>query len=236
MLNPNAQVKLSFRFLLKKAMYIRPTQPSVKSNQEQNAQNSEEDRSNDQGPPNKKRKGKRGMNKNRPRQPRPDQTSKLCSFISNGEECIRGDKCFFGHSVEEYLKSKQPDIGEKCIVHERFGKCTFGLNCRFSKSHIDDKFINIVNEELCSKMEHLKTKDTLKKELQISLRKKQYKFPSSDKYLSTLKQQYKGFSKNDETKPVGSVTDEDTIKLRPSEKKKVKLSRQKKKMFYKTLN
>lgn len=199
-----------------------PIHPLVLQEKAEQKSEEQEERSSDQEPPSKKKKGKRGMNKNRPRQPRPDHKTKLCSFIANGEECKRGENCYFEHSVGEFIKIKQPDIGDKCIVFERFGKCPYGLNCRFSKSHIDDKHNNIVNEELCSKMQHLKTKDTLKKELQIALRKRQYKFPRTAKYLAALGQDYKGFTKNNnEGKPFGSVTDEDAIKLRPSEKKKV---------------
>lgn len=175
-------------------------------------------------PPHKKKKGKRGMNKNRPRQPRPDNTSKLCSYTANGEQCLRGDKCFYGHSVEEYLKNKLPDIGSDCVVFKRFGKCSYGINCRFSQCHVDENFKSIVDEDLRSKMEHLKTKDTLRKDLQVSLRKKQYLFPRTDRYLSTLKTKFKGATqKSVESKPIGSVTDEDVVRLRPNEKKKVRL-------------
>lgn len=211
------------RFLVEKPM--KPIHPLVKKETAADKSNDQEDESSDQEPLSKKQKGKRGMNKNRPRQPRPNNKTKLCSFIANGEECQRGEKCFFEHSLEEFMKIKQPDIGDKCAVFERFGKCPYGVNCRFGKSHLDDKNNNFVDEELYSKMQHLKTKDTLKKELQIALRKRQYKFPRTAKYLATLSKDYKGFSKNNnESKPVGSVTNEDSITLRPNEKKKVILA------------
>lgn len=183
--------------------------------------NDEDDSSNPQSdePPSKRKKGKqRGMNKKRPRQPRPDRSTKLCSFIANGKECSRGEQCHFGHSIEKYLESKPLDIGENCILFERFGKCNFGINCRFSKHHVDEEYKNIVNEELFAKTQHLRTKDTLYKDLQISLRKKKYSFPRSDQYLASLKQKAKA-----EPRSV-CVVDEGEIRLRPCEKKKVSLS------------
>jgi hypothetical protein len=176
-------------------------------------------------PPCKKKKGKRGMNKKRPRQPRPDHSSKLCSFIANGEECARYEKCFFGHSIQSYLENKLPDIGDNCIVYERFGKCHFGINCRFSKSHVNEDFGNIINEDLFAKTKDLKTKDTLYKDLQISLRKKKYSFPKSEKYLASLKQHSKAVPSSNDTTSIDkgcvAATDEGVIRLRPCEKKKV---------------
>lgn len=212
------------RFLISRAEYIskfskaKDLQPIIQDNNDQEKKeemNNEEEDSNKE-PPSKRKKGKqRGMNKKRPRQPRPDRSTKLCSFTANGEECTRGDQCYFGHSIEKYLESKPPNIGENCIVFERFGKCNFGINCRFSKHHVDEGYKNIINEELFAKTQNLKTKDTLYKDLQVSLRKKKYPFPRSDQYLAALKQK---------SKPEPSsihVVDEGEIRLRPCEKKKV---------------
>ncbi|XP_031566766.1 tRNA-dihydrouridine(47) synthase [NAD(P)(+)]-like [Actinia tenebrosa] len=221
------------QFLISKAEYISKYSkgkdlPVQNNNQDKNDQENkqemvteEEDPNNQESeePPSKRKKGKqRGMNKKRPRQPRPDRSTKLCSFIANGEECARGEQCHFGHSIQKYLENKPPDIGENCIVFERFGKCNFGINCRFSKNHIDEEYKNIVNEELFANKKHLRTKDTLYKDLQISLRKKKYSFPRSDQYLASLKQKSKAEPSNI------SVVDEGEIRLRPCEKKKIDFS------------
>lgn len=171
------------------------------------------------------------MNKNRPRAAKLDFKQQLCSSIAKGEECGYGDdKCRYLHDIKQYMKNfKPPDIGETCINFEKFGKCTFGVTCRYGKNHISKSFKNIVNEELYEKTAPLRTKTVLSKELVFALRKKKYEFANSDTFVKQLAEVKAEGKPNSELgslskicgKPEGAVTDEDMIKLRPEEKKKV---------------
>ena len=174
---------------------------------------------------------KRGMNKNRPRAAKLDFSEQLCNTFARGEECTYGDKCRYLHDVAEYVeRHKPPDIGESCVNFEKFGKCIYGVTCRYGKKHISEDFKNIVNAELYEETASLRTKSVLSKELTVSLRKKNYEFPRVETYLKHLAEVKAEGKPNSElgnlarlpAKCEGAVTDEDVIKLRPQEKKKVK--------------
>lgn len=180
-------------------------------------------------PPAKKKK--RGMNKNRPRAAKLDFKQQLCTNIVRGEECGYGDeKCKYLHDIEKFIENYKPaDIGENCVNFEKFGKCIYGVTCRYGKEHLSESFKNIVNTELYEESAPLRTKNVLSKELMFSLRKKKYEFPKAGTYLKHLakvKAEGKPYSELGNLlsiveKPEGAVTDEDVIKLRPEEKKKV---------------
>lgn len=180
-------------------------------------------------PPAKKKK--RGMNKNRPRAAKLDFKQQLCTNIVRGEECGYGDeKCKYLHDIKKYVENYKPaNIGENCVNFEKFGKCIYGVTCRYGKKHLSESFKNTVNTELYEESATLRTKNVLSKELMFSLRKKKYEFPKADTYLKHLtkvKAEGKPYSELGNLlrigeKPEGAVTDEDVIKLRPEEKKKV---------------
>ncbi|KAL9968305.1 hypothetical protein ACROYT_G026664 [Oculina patagonica] len=180
-------------------------------------------------PPAKKKK--RGMNKNRPRAAKLDFKQQLCTSIAKGEECSYGDeKCKYLHDIKKYMENyKPPDIGETCVNFEKFGKCIYGVTCRYGKKHISESFENIVNTELFDESIPLRTKSVLGKDLTFSLRKKKYEFPKAETYLKHLakvKAEGKPYSELGSLlrigeKAAGAVTDEDVIKLRPEEKKKI---------------
>lgn len=187
-----------------------------------------EDDGSGEPPPKKK---KRGMNKNRPRAAKLDFKQQLCTSIAKGEECSYGDeKCKYLHDIKKYMENyKPPDIGETCVNFEKFGKCIYGVTCRYGKKHISKSFENIVNTESYDESSPLRTKSVLSKDLTFSLRKKKYEFPKADTYLKHLakvKAEGKPYSELGSLlrigeKAEGAVTDEDVIKLRPEEKKKV---------------
>lgn len=130
---------------------------------------------------------------------------------------------------------KPPDIGERCVFFELHGKCPYGLECRFGKSHISSDFKNI-RQDSSSDCRHNVTHSWLSKELQEQLHKKTVKFPRSESFLSKLESTKTTSSKStDHNNVVGSstdneeqtcnrmgpVSDEDTVKPRISEKKTV---------------
>uniref|UniRef100_A0A8C2WJU1 tRNA-dihydrouridine(47) synthase [NAD(P)(+)] n=1 Tax=Cyclopterus lumpus TaxID=8103 RepID=A0A8C2WJU1_CYCLU len=183
----------------------------------------------------------RGQNKSRPHMKHTAYDEKrLClSVIQDNRECPFGDKCHFHHSVAEYLATKPADIGESCYLYDTYGKCGYGLCCRFAMAHTTPDFKTMVNAELIKANEgRTAVRNSLDKDLQIRLRKRSVTFDKSAEYLEILsnnkdKKEQQGNGKTLLThsgdaraaeppvKTVGPLTDVDVIKLRLCEKKQV---------------
>lgn len=102
-------------------------------------------------------------------------------------ECPFGDKCHFHHDIAEYLATKPADIGESCYLYDTFGKCAYGLSCRFAKAHTTPDFKTMENAELIEAYGgRTMVKNTLSKDLQNRLRKHSVAFKKSAEYLKTL--------------------------------------------------
>ena len=169
------------------------------------------------------------MNKARHRAAKLDFSQQLCTSVVKGELCAYGENCRYLHDIEKYVTDhKLPDIGETCVNFEKYGKCIYGITCRYGKKHISQNYENIVNEELYKETAPSMTRTVLSKELTFSLRKKQYEFPKADTFLAQLakvKAEGKEYSELGSLqrpcpKSAGAITDEDVIKLRPQETKK----------------
>ncbi|KAM9340539.1 tRNA-dihydrouridine(47) synthase [NAD(P)(+)]-like [Symphorus nematophorus] len=131
----------------------------------------------------------RGQNKSRPHiKPTTYDEKRLClSVIQVNKECHFGDKCNFEHDVAQYLANKPADIGDRCYLYDTFGKCTYGLTCRFAKAHTTPDFKTMENAELIKANEgRSKVKNSLSKDLQNRLRKRSVSFKKSAEYLKTL--------------------------------------------------
>ncbi|XP_068189768.1 tRNA-dihydrouridine(47) synthase [NAD(P)(+)]-like [Antennarius striatus] len=195
----------------------------------------------------------RGQNKSRPhKKPTTYDEKRLClSVIQDNRVCSYGDKCHFHHNIADYLATKPADIGESCYLYDTFGKCTYGLSCRFAKAHTTPDFKTMENAELMKAYEgRIVVKNSLSKDLQIRLRKHSVSFKMSAEYLRTLsdkgdKREQRGngdacadpaggkqqapteaqlqTSSNEQppVKTIGPLTDADVIKLRPCEKRQV---------------
>uniref|UniRef100_A0A8C7H6W2 tRNA-dihydrouridine(47) synthase [NAD(P)(+)] n=1 Tax=Oncorhynchus kisutch TaxID=8019 RepID=A0A8C7H6W2_ONCKI len=191
----------------------------------------------------------RGQNKSRPHmKPTSYDNRRLCPSIIQEREtkCVYGDKCKFIHDVAEYMALKPADVGEHCYLYDTFGKCHYGLSCRFARAHISADLKNLANEERVKAMEgRTPVRNSLDKDLQWRLRKKVVPFTASDAYMKTV---FKGGHKAGEgwkkaataengkarrvchfvevsqenlalVKTIGPLTDADVIKLRQCEKK-----------------
>ncbi|XP_041663993.1 tRNA-dihydrouridine(47) synthase [NAD(P)(+)]-like [Cheilinus undulatus] len=140
----------------------------------------------------------RGQNKSRPHTKSSAYDEKrLCvSVIQSDKECHFGDKCHFYHDVAEYMANKPADIGESCYLYDTFGKCFYGLSCRFAKAHTTPDFKTMENADLIKANEGRTTvKNNLSKDLQNRLRKHSVAFKKSEEYLKILsnnKQQQQG--------------------------------------------
>ncbi|KAJ8000247.1 hypothetical protein DPEC_G00202850 [Dallia pectoralis] len=132
----------------------------------------------------------RGQNKCRPHmKPTSYDSRRLCPSIIQEREtkCAFGDKCKFFHDVTEYMASKPADVGERCYLYDTFGKCHYGLSCRFARAHIGTDSRNLVNEECVKALDGKTTvRNSLTKDLQWRLRKKTVPFTASDAYMKSI--------------------------------------------------
>ncbi|NXD87600.1 DUS3L synthase, partial [Halcyon senegalensis] len=228
------------------------------------------------------RKRARGQNKSRPcMKPNHYEQSRLCPSVTQGcaDKCYFGPRCRFLHDVGEYMAAKPADLGRRCVLFETFGKCIYGVTCRFAQAHLGDGYQNVVNTDLAKQWEGKSlVRNNLSKDLQHQLRKRKFSFKKADEYLRALAKprgdggkggkatgsspkeqgvsncttpredlgdglkcpvlpeqredpkadalQSPGPAGSEEASPaktVGPVTDEDTIKLRPCEKRKLEI-------------
>ncbi|XP_068431716.1 tRNA-dihydrouridine(47) synthase [NAD(P)(+)]-like [Clinocottus analis] len=145
------------------------------------------EKGNKDGKPDSKRI--RGQNKSRPHtKPTAYDEKRLClSVIQENRKCHFGDKCNFYHNIAEYMATKPADIGESCYLYDTFGKCGFGLCCRFAMAHTTPDFKTMVNAELIKANEgRTAVRNSLAKDLQIRLRKRSVTFKKSEEYLEIL--------------------------------------------------
>uniref|UniRef100_A0A8C0FUJ6 tRNA-dihydrouridine(47) synthase [NAD(P)(+)] n=1 Tax=Bubo bubo TaxID=30461 RepID=A0A8C0FUJ6_BUBBB len=197
------------------------------------------------------RKRARGQNKSRPcMKPNHYEQSRLCPSVTQGcaEKCYFGARCRFLHDVGEYMAAKPADLGRSCVLFETFGKCIYGVTCRFAQAHLGDGYQNIVNTDLAKQWEGKSlVRNNLSKDLQHQLRKRKFKerevsncttpqeglgdstecpvLPEQGEDPEPDAVQSPGLPGGEEassTKTVGPVTDEDVVKLRSCEKKKSK--------------
>ncbi|NXX82805.1 DUS3L synthase, partial [Urocolius indicus] len=136
------------------------------------------------------RKRARGQNKSRPcMKPNHYEQSRLCPSVTQGcaEKCYFGPRCRFLHDVGEYLALKPPDLGHSCVLFQTFGKCPYGVTCRFAQAHLGDGYQNITNPDLAKQWEgKLLVRNNLSKELQQRLRKRKFDFKKAEEYLRGL--------------------------------------------------
>ncbi|KFP36485.1 tRNA-dihydrouridine(47) synthase [NAD(P)(+)]-like, partial [Chlamydotis macqueenii] len=136
------------------------------------------------------RKRARGQNKSRPcMKPNHYEQSRLCPSVTQGcaEKCYFGPRCRFLHDVGEYMAAKPADLGHSCVLFETFGKCIYGVTCRFAQAHLGDSYQNIVNTDLAKQWEgKLLVRNNLSKDLQQQLRKRKFSFKKADEYLCGL--------------------------------------------------
>ncbi|XP_034611282.1 tRNA-dihydrouridine(47) synthase [NAD(P)(+)]-like isoform X2 [Trachemys scripta elegans] len=136
------------------------------------------------------RKRARGQNKSRPcMKPNHYEKDRLCQSVIQecAEKCYFGSQCRFLHDVGEYMAAKPSDLGDSCVLFKTFGKCIYGVTCRFARAHLGEDYRNIINEDLVKQWEGKPlVRNSLSKELQQRLRKKKVCFDKSSEYLRHL--------------------------------------------------
>ncbi|NXP42625.1 DUS3L synthase, partial [Leiothrix lutea] len=102
--------------------------------------------------------------------------------------CRFGPRCRFLHDVSEYLAAKPPDLGRRCVLFDTFGRCPYGVTCRFGRAHLGDGHQNLVNAALAQQWEgKLLVRNGLSKELQQQLRKRKFSFRKAEEFLRGLR-------------------------------------------------
>ncbi|NXV81111.1 DUS3L synthase, partial [Atlantisia rogersi] len=102
-------------------------------------------------------------------------------------KCYFGSRCRFLHDVGEYLARKPADLGPSCVLFETFGRCLYGVTCRFAQAHLGDGHQNIINAALAKQWEGKSlVRNNLSKDLQHQLRKRRFSFRKAEEYLCGL--------------------------------------------------
>ncbi|NXI25205.1 DUS3L synthase, partial [Sterrhoptilus dennistouni] len=137
------------------------------------------------------KKRARGQNKSRPcMKPNSYEQSRLCPSVTQGGAglCHFGPRCRFLHDVSEYLAAKPADLGRSCVLFDTFGRCPYGVTCRFGQAHLGDGHQNLVNAPLAQQWEgKVLVRNGLSKELQQQLRKRKFSFQKAEEFLRGLR-------------------------------------------------
>lgn len=241
MTNPNAGVcEIKKEYIVPKedkAVHVDSIDTTQKRKVSENLENDTDSKKarNDQSD-NRKNK-KRGQNKARPKTFQDNKENKPCPSIVN--VCSKDEmkpcqfaNCKYIHSPQEYLKTKEKDIGKECHLFKLRGRCPRGISCRFGSSHITEDGFNMVDEEI-AKLWKEDTKNTLQHDLQTQLQKRKFDFTFAEKLVKALDTRNKSDksdiavdsniteSDGSNIKKIGPILDEDLIKLLPREKKMI---------------
>ncbi|KAJ3044874.1 tRNA-dihydrouridine(47) synthase [NAD(P)(+)]-like protein [Rhizophlyctis rosea] len=128
-------------------------------------------------------KKKRGQNKKKDRAiTHSEDAISLCNDIGLGKGCSKGTKCRYSHDIAKYLEVKGPDLGSVCPLFAKYGRCKFGLKCRFARAHTDEQGNQLVNQELMNSAEEESRGVT--RDFQKSVRKLDLSLPRSTKFLA----------------------------------------------------
>ncbi|CAF1179227.1 unnamed protein product [Rotaria sordida] len=114
----------------------------------------------------------------------------LCFFVVRGglENCPYQSNCKHSHDLTSYLSRRPIDLDSYCYMFDVYGKCSYGILCRFGQSHIDsitghNKNILHLNQNY---IESLNKYPPLLKHL---LRRKKYDYKLSDHIIKIANKQ-----------------------------------------------
>uniref|UniRef100_A0A452SHK6 tRNA-dihydrouridine(47) synthase [NAD(P)(+)] n=1 Tax=Ursus americanus TaxID=9643 RepID=A0A452SHK6_URSAM len=172
----------------------------------------------------------RGQNKGRPHmKPTHYDKNRLCPSLvqESAAKCFFGDRCRFLHDVGLYLETKPSDLGPRCVLFETFGRCPYGVTCRFAGAHLGPEGQNLVQEE---RVQAPLVRNGLDKALQQQLRKRKVRFERAEQALRQLSKGHAlpepgaGALASSSVRTCGPLTDEDVVRLRPCEKRRLDIS------------
>ncbi|XP_065774029.1 tRNA-dihydrouridine(47) synthase [NAD(P)(+)]-like isoform X3 [Muntiacus reevesi] len=178
------------------------------------------------------------------------------ALSESAARCFYGDRCRFLHDVGHYLETKPADLGPSCVLFETFGRCPYGVTCRFAGAHLGPEGQNLVREGL---VQVPPVRNGLDKALQQQLRKRKIHFKRAEQALRQLNRgplpgptseatvpegrEAEGAPEQDNCdiqlapqepdavgppsgplRTCGPLTDEDVVRLRPHEKRRLDIS------------
>ncbi|RKP34807.1 hypothetical protein BJ085DRAFT_43555 [Dimargaris cristalligena] len=126
------------------------------------------------------------MNKNRTR----GDAHGICKSIGSGKPCTQGEKCKFSHDRDAYLASKPADLGDRCVMFDTQGRCTYGILCRFHKAHTDATGEQVVNETVAAAAQETRL-NTLSYDLMVGLRKHTVATPRANEFITCMREEMK---------------------------------------------
>ncbi|KAM7143188.1 tRNA-dihydrouridine(47) synthase [NAD(P)(+)]-like [Molossus nigricans] len=193
----------------------------------------------------------RGQNKGRPHiKPTHYDKNRLCPSLvqESAAKCLFGDRCRYLHDVSCYLETKPADLGPRCVLFETYGRCPYGVTCRFAGAHLGPKGQNLVQEEV---VQAPPVRNSLDKVLQQQLRKRKIHFERAEQALHQLGKGHLPGPTPSATVPMvpgvesaqqaplgpctgtppsspmqtcGPLTDEDIVRLRSCEKRRLDIT------------
>ncbi len=117
---------------------------------------------------------------------------RLCSNVAKNIKCEYGDNCKYSHDIKLWFEKKPKDISSSCYMYERYGKCSFGLSCRFSQNHIkideNGEIKNLTNDSIFGKDKNKPQLiyNVLNDDLKRKLWKRNYNFKRSNQINDTV--------------------------------------------------
>ena len=169
----------------------------------------------------RQKKKQRGQNKAKARRVDHCKDSiKICHSVALGLVCENND-CNSTHDIKEYLESKEPDLGSVCPIFETYGRCKYGLRCRFMSAHTDKDGYQVVKDVTVDSSTVIKNTITTPELKDIRKDGKLFK----SKQVEVLWELSEGRGNLDElvTSSLDDLGNEMECKLRPVERKRLDL-------------
>ncbi|CAI5713646.1 unnamed protein product [Peronospora destructor] len=134
------------------------------------------------------------------------------------KRCQFGDSCKFSHDINDYMKRKPKDLGERCPVFDAMGYCRYGVACRFANSHIekvDDTYRNVKRKHYAKMQSHDlgDEMNDLSHDLRLKLRKDTYDFQSKQQMKKIKKNERKRPQQSDQKKEVKTKGDTSSVTI-----------------------
>jgi tRNA-dihydrouridine synthase 3 len=102
-------------------------------------------------PEKKKMMSKHAERKAKVQRPIGAEFATMCHAIAASEPCQRGAECKWSHDLKGFLASQPEALDGECPSFRRFGRCRYGLVCRFRKDHSttgpDGELVNIADHD-----------------------------------------------------------------------------------------